>query len=225
MKRAPTHSYPGINLGERHASAHKATEVVTFGFWVFLMSDLVYFGLMFATYITMIDAQAGGPGPHELFDLKSVFAQTLILLTSSLTVGLAMLALKYNLPRGRIVLWFGVTLLLGISFLVLEVRDFMAMAEKGGIPQRSAAFLVGLLWARSSAWCARRRRMLVADRSGYPTSRERDDGCCYLPRGAVGTVLAFSRPDLDRDHHHRLFRRSDLWISALKCTVASVGAM
>ncbi|WP_171229435.1 cytochrome c oxidase subunit 3 [Ruegeria sp. HKCCA4008] len=137
MKRAPTHSYPGINLGERHASAHKATEVVTFGFWVFLMSDLVYFGLMFAIYITMIDAQAGGPGPHELFDLKSVFAQTLILLTSSLTVGLAMLALKYNLPRARIVLWFGVTLFLGISFLVLEVRDFMSMAEQGGIPQRS----------------------------------------------------------------------------------------
>lgn len=137
MKRAPTHSYPGINLGERHASAHKATEVVTFGFWVFLMSDLVYFGLMFAIYITMIDAQAGGPGPHELFDLHSIFAQTLILLTSSLTVGLAMLALKYNLPRARIVLWFAVTLVLGLSFLVLEIRDFMAMAEKGGVPQRS----------------------------------------------------------------------------------------
>ncbi|WP_419741361.1 cytochrome c oxidase subunit 3 [Ruegeria sp.] len=137
MKRAPTHSYPGINLGERHASAHKASEVVTFGFWVFLMSDLVYFGLMFAIYITMIDAQAGGPGPHELFDLKSIFAQTMILLTSSLTVGLAMLALKYNLPRSKIILWFGVTLFLGLSFLVLEVRDFMAMVEKGGIPQRS----------------------------------------------------------------------------------------
>ncbi|WP_171103065.1 cytochrome c oxidase subunit 3 [Ruegeria sp. HKCCD7255] len=137
MKRAPSHSYPGINLGENHASADKATEVVTFGFWVFLMSDLVYFGLMFGVYITMIDAQAGGPGPHELFDLKSIFAQTMILLTSSLTVGLAMLALKYNLPRPRIVLWFGVTLVLGISFLVLEIRDFVNMAAQGGIPKRS----------------------------------------------------------------------------------------
>ncbi len=137
MRRAPKHSYPGINLGEDHASAHKASEVVTFGFWVFLMSDLVYFGLMFAIYITMIDAQAGGPGPHELFDLKSIFAQTLILLTSSLTVGLAMLALKYNLPRARIVLWFGVTLVLGLSFLAMEIRDFMNMAAQGGIPQRS----------------------------------------------------------------------------------------
>ncbi|MCG7522213.1 cytochrome c oxidase subunit 3 [Ruegeria sp. Ofav3-42] len=137
MKRAPTHSYPGLNLGRRHASADKASEVVTFGFWVFLMSDLVYFGLMFAIYITMIDAQAGGPGPHELFDLTSIFAQTLILLTSSLTVGLAMLALKYNLPRWRIVFWFCVTLVLGFSFLVLEIHDFMSMAEKGGIPQRS----------------------------------------------------------------------------------------
>ncbi len=137
MNRAPTHSYPGLNLGEEHASAHKATEVVQFGFWVFLMSDLVYFGLMFAIYITMIDAQAGGPGPSDLFNLYSIFAQTLILLTSSLTVGLAMLALKYKLPRSRIVFWFGMTLLLGISFLVLEIRDFMDMAEKGGVPSRS----------------------------------------------------------------------------------------
>ncbi|WP_170574432.1 cytochrome c oxidase subunit 3 [Ruegeria atlantica] len=137
MKRAPTHSYPGLNLGRRHAGADNASEVVTFGFWVFLMSDLVYFGLMFAIYITMIDAQAGGPGPHELFDLTSIFAQTMILLTSSLTVGLAMLALKYNLPRWRIVFWFCMTLVLGICFLVLEMRDFMAMVEKGGIPQRS----------------------------------------------------------------------------------------
>ncbi|WP_170384402.1 cytochrome c oxidase subunit 3 [Ruegeria atlantica] len=137
MKRAPTHSYPGLNLGRRHAGADKASEVVTFGFWVFLMSDLVYFGLMFAIYITMIDAQAGGPGPHQLFDLTSIFTQTMILLTSSLTVGLAMLALKYNLPRWRIVFWFCMTLVLGICFLVLEMRDFMAMVEKGGIPQRS----------------------------------------------------------------------------------------
>ncbi len=137
MRRAPRHSYPGLNLGEDHASAHKATERVQFGFWVFLMSDLVYFGLMFAIYITMIDAQAGGPGPHELFDLYSIFAQTLILLTSSLTVGLASLALKYNLPRVRIVFWFGLTLLLGLSFLVLEIRDFMSMAAQGGVPQRS----------------------------------------------------------------------------------------
>ncbi|WP_170479835.1 cytochrome c oxidase subunit 3 [Ruegeria arenilitoris] len=137
MRRAPPQSYPGINLGQDHASADKFAEVVTFGFWVFLMSDLVYFGLMFAIYITMIDAQAGGPGPHDLFDLKSIFAQTIILLTSSLTVGLAMLALKYNLPRVRIVFWFGVTLILGLTFLVLEIRDFMAMADKGGVPQRS----------------------------------------------------------------------------------------
>jgi len=137
MKHVPAHSYPGLNLGEEHASAHQSSETVTFGFWVFLMSDLVYFGLMFAIYITMIDAQAGGPGPQELFDLTSIFAQTLVLLTSSLTVGLAGLALKYNLPRARIVFWFVVTLILGLTFLVLEVRDFMAMAAQGGTPQRS----------------------------------------------------------------------------------------
>ena len=137
MNRAPAHSYPGLNLHEGETESAKKVEVLQFGFWVFLMSDLVYFGLMFAIYITMIDAQAGGPGPHELFNMTSLFAQTVILLTSSLTVGLASLALKYHLGRPRIVLWFGLTLLLGLSFLVLEIRDFIDMASKGGVPQRS----------------------------------------------------------------------------------------
>lgn len=137
MTTSDINLHPGLNLHGHADVTDDKIGTLIFGFWVFLMSDLIFFGLMFAIYITMIDAQAGGPGPHELFDLTSIFAQTMILLTSSLTVGLAMLALKYNLPRPRIILWFGVTLLLGISFLVLEIRDFIAMAEKGGIPQRS----------------------------------------------------------------------------------------
>jgi cytochrome o ubiquinol oxidase subunit 3 len=132
-----TFKYPGVNLGEAHGAAHVKAELVVFGFWVFLMSDLIFFGLMFAIYITMLSATAGGPGPKDLFDLGSLFAQTMILLTSSLTFGIASISMKYEAGRGRLMAWLGVTLLLGFAFLFLEIRDFAAMADKGGIPSRS----------------------------------------------------------------------------------------
>ncbi|MCL6285810.1 cytochrome c oxidase subunit 3 [Ruegeria sp. 2012CJ41-6] len=137
MSHSDHQTYPGINLGDIDPRHQQRVETAQFGFWVFIMSDLVYFGLMFAIYITMIDAQAGGPGPHELFDLRSLFAQTVLLLTSSMTVGLASLALKYHLGLGRVYLWLVATLLLGLGFLTLEIMDFMNMAAKGGVPQRS----------------------------------------------------------------------------------------
>jgi cytochrome o ubiquinol oxidase subunit 3 len=132
-----TFKYPGVNLGEAHGAAHVKAELVVFGFWVFLMSDLIFFGLMFAIYITMLSATAGGPGPKDLFDLGSLFAQTMILLISSLTFGIASISMKYEAGRGRLMAWLGVTLLLGFAFLFLEIRDFAAMADKGGIPSRS----------------------------------------------------------------------------------------
>jgi len=132
-----TFKYPGVNLGEAHGAAHVKAELVVFGFWVFLMSDLIFFGLMFAIYITMLSATAGGPGPKDLFDLGSLLAQTMILLTSSLTFGIASISMKYEAGRGRLMAWLGVTLLLGFAFLFLEIRDFAAMADKGGVPSRS----------------------------------------------------------------------------------------
>lgn len=132
-----TMKHPGINLGEHHGEAHEQAELVVFGFWVFLMSDLIIFGLMFATYITMLHGTAGGPGPKDLFDLKSAFAQTMVLLASSVTFGMASLAMKHNLGRGKLVRWLGITLALGGLFLILEGRDFYTMFAQGATPSRS----------------------------------------------------------------------------------------
>ncbi|MEQ3657853.1 MAG: cytochrome o ubiquinol oxidase subunit III [Glaciecola sp.] len=137
MNQAPSH--PGINLGRHHGEAHDKAETLVFGFWVFLMSDLIIFGLMFATYITMANPMglAGGPGPKEAFDIVSVFAQTMILLVSSLTFGFASLAMRHEHKHSHIVLWLVVTLLLGLSFLTLELRDFSNMIAMGAVPSRS----------------------------------------------------------------------------------------
>lgn len=131
--------HPGLNLGDHHGAAHVGAETIVFGFWIFLMSDLVIFGLVFASYLTVSNpmGMAGGPSPTDAFDLRSVFIQTMILLTSSLTFGFATLAMRHNRGRAAIARWLGVSLLLGLGFLTLELRDFAHMIEVGAVPQRS----------------------------------------------------------------------------------------
>ncbi|TNE34398.1 MAG: cytochrome o ubiquinol oxidase subunit III [Alphaproteobacteria bacterium] len=129
--------HPGLNLGEHHGSAHIDAEKIVFGFWVFLMSDLIIFGLMFATYVSMLSGTAGGPGPADVFNLKSAFIQTMILLTSSLTFGFGSLAMRHEHNPRALLGWLAVTLLLGIAFLYFEGRDFTDMFAKGATPMRS----------------------------------------------------------------------------------------
>ena len=129
--------HPGLNLGAAHGKADEAAERLLFGFWVFLMSDAILFGLVFASYAASLHATAGGPGTHALYDIRSVFVETLLLLSSSFTFGMASLALKYKHSTARLIGWLGITLLFGLGFLGLEVHDFISMIAKGGPPTRS----------------------------------------------------------------------------------------
>ncbi|WEN13947.1 cytochrome c oxidase subunit 3 [Rhodanobacter sp. AS-Z3] len=128
---------PEFNLGSEFAKADPIAEKVMFGFWAFLMSDAILFGMVFATYVTSLHGMAGGPGPRQLYDLNSIFIETLLLLISSFTFGMASLALKYQHRRTRLVGWLLLTLLLGVAFLCLELHDFASMFAKGGVPTRS----------------------------------------------------------------------------------------
>lgn len=129
--------HPGLNLGPAHGKDDEAAGTVMFGFWVFLMSDAILFGMVFATYVTSLHATAGGPGPRDLYDIKSVFSETMLLLASSFTFGMASLALTYKHGKTRLVGWMLVTLVLGVAFLGFELHDFSSMFAKGGVPSRS----------------------------------------------------------------------------------------
>ncbi len=129
--------HPGLNFGHTDPGAHEEAEEVLFGFWVFLMSDLVLFALIFATYGTMLSRLAGGPGARALFDLKSAAAETGALLASSFTFGLASLAVKYDARPGRVLTWLAITFILGAIFLGFELHDFTDMIGHGGMPSRS----------------------------------------------------------------------------------------
>jgi cytochrome o ubiquinol oxidase subunit 3 len=144
----------GAGVMHEAAAANKA-----FGFWVYLMSDLVLFAALFATFAVLSERYAGGPTGRTLFDLPRVFGETLLLLASSASYGMVMLAAHAERAR-RALLWLGVTFLLGAGFVTLELAEFRAMVAAGDGPARSAflsAFFtlvgthgthvcVGLLW-------------------------------------------------------------------------------
>jgi cytochrome o ubiquinol oxidase subunit 3 len=136
MKQPLVH--PGLNLGSTDEYSHEEAEPVIFGFWVFLMADLVLFALLFATYASMsVQGQAGGPAPADVFDLSSAFIETMLLLASSITFGMASLALKYRADGPHLVFWLLLTFVLGAGFIGMELHDFWGMAGQGAVPQRS----------------------------------------------------------------------------------------
>jgi cytochrome o ubiquinol oxidase subunit III len=111
--------------------------VVGYGFWIFLMSDIVMFSAFFASYAVLNAATAGGPTATQLFDLRNVQIETACLLLSSFTCGIASLAVAQQYHRiSQLALL--ATGLLGIAFLSLEVREFVGLIAQGAGPSRSA---------------------------------------------------------------------------------------
>ena len=107
------------------------------GFWLYLMSDCLIFAALFATYGVLGRSYAGGPGGAELFDLGLVALNTAFLLLSSITFGFAMLQ-KQKKNVGGTQLWLGITGLLGLAFLVVELYEFYHLIHNGHTPQSSA---------------------------------------------------------------------------------------
>jgi cytochrome o ubiquinol oxidase subunit 3 len=106
------------------------------GFWLYLMSDAIIFALLFATYVVMAPNYADGPTGRTLFNLSRTFAETMLLLCSSVTFGFATVAVRLGrLPR--VVGWLAVTFVLGVGFVALEIGEFTGMYAQGAGPQRS----------------------------------------------------------------------------------------
>jgi cytochrome o ubiquinol oxidase subunit 3 len=107
------------------------------GFWIFLVTDCLLFGTLFAAFVVLRTHVDGGPTGKELFDVPGFTAETFILLTSSFTSGLALLSM-HKKRAGGIIAWLVVTVLLGAAFVGLEVNEFTHMAAEGAVFSRSA---------------------------------------------------------------------------------------
>lgn len=145
-----------------HDHNHAATKAdnASLGFWLYLMTDVMVFASLFATYVILRIGTNGGPGPGEIFNLELIMISTFLLLVSSLTSGLAFIALKSGAAKKALYL-LGATITLGIGFLSLELYEFGELILHGHGPGHSAflsAFftlvgthglhiLVGIIWA------------------------------------------------------------------------------
>ena len=128
----------GINLPD--SGPHEGG--VIFGFWIFLMADLVIFGALFATYGAMShQGIAQGPGPAQIFDLGAAFIETMLLLLSSFAFGLATLEMKYHARPGRLTGLLLVAGLLGAGFVAMELHDYWTMATVHGATPDVSGFL------------------------------------------------------------------------------------
>jgi cytochrome o ubiquinol oxidase subunit 3 len=146
--------------GAAPAAGPASVEItVAYGFWIFLLSDIVMFSAVFAAYAVLAPQTAGGPTGHSLFDLRNVGIETLSLLFSSFTCGVAVLAAE-NRRMATFYVGMALTFALGALFLGMEISEFARMIGEGAGPARSAflsAFFsliglhgahitIGLLW-------------------------------------------------------------------------------
>ena len=136
IDRAPTAVPTELARGRGGGGPASKRTVVAYGFWIFILSDMVMFSALFAAYAVLRGNTAGGPTGAELFNLHNVFIETMCLLLSSYTCGLG--ALSAERRRPALFLMFAVfTFVLGAAFLFIEATEFAAMVAKGAGPSRS----------------------------------------------------------------------------------------
>ena len=127
---------PDLVRGRGAGGPSSTRTVVAYGFWIFILSDIVMFSALFATYAVLRNNTAGGPSGAELFNLRNVFIETMCLLFSSYTCGLGALSAERRQP-GRFFIFAAFTFVLGAAFLFIEATEFARMVQIGAGPSRS----------------------------------------------------------------------------------------
>ncbi|SBS25463.1 Cytochrome bo(3) ubiquinol oxidase subunit 3 [Marinomonas spartinae] len=130
-----THMNAHIAHDEHHD--HDPAPHNVFGFWLYLMTDCLLFASLFATYAVLFMNTAGGVSSKDIFELDFVLVETAVLLVSSVTYGFALICAR-NHKRASTLMWLGITFLLGLTFIGMELYEFHHLIENGNGPQRSA---------------------------------------------------------------------------------------
>src|SRR5262245_24169600 len=146
---------PNLHAYARPAGPAPKRIVVAYGFWIFILSDIVMFSALFAAYAVLAGNAAGGPTGADLFNLRNVFLMTVCLLVSSYTAGLGALSAEQRNPE-RFLIFAAPTFVLGAAFLFLDISELAGIIDKDTGPSPRAilsAFftLVGMHGAHVSA--------------------------------------------------------------------------
>lgn len=127
----------GLVQAQPHHEHHDDGNKTVVGFWMYLMGDCLIFAVLFATFGVLLNGTAGGPSGKELFSLGFVLSETVVLLLSSFTFGVAMLGLQAG-RRNQVIAWLAVTGLLGAVFIGMELYEFAELIHEGAVPGVSA---------------------------------------------------------------------------------------
>jgi cytochrome o ubiquinol oxidase subunit 3 len=159
------------DIAHSHEHGHEdAGSMTVFGFWIYLMTDCILFATLFAGYAVLRDSVAGGPSTVDIFELPYVLTETMLLLFSSITYGYAMLAMNRDEPT-YVIRWLGLTFLLGLGFIGMEIKEFHHLIQEGYGPDRSgfltafftlvgthgAHVATGLIWMAILMWQVKRK--------------------------------------------------------------------
>ena len=128
------------NHGHDEHHHHDDTDITVFGFWTYLMSDLVLFGTLFIAFAVLSShVPMGTPSAKELFGdtLGFVLTETFALLISSVTFGFAVLA-AYKKDVAKVLTWLGITWVFGAIFIGMELYEFNHLVHAGHGPSTSA---------------------------------------------------------------------------------------
>lgn len=136
MAATTVHAAPDAASAHNHGH-HDQEQLKMFGFWLFLITDVILFATLFATFVVLRNNTAGGPEAADIIDLSLGIVNTFILLTSSFTSGLAVLAMHRG-SRSGLLGWLGVTALLGAAFVGIEISEFAHLVHEGATMQTSA---------------------------------------------------------------------------------------
>jgi cytochrome o ubiquinol oxidase subunit 3 len=133
-------SNSALNHLDAHAHGHAHHDdgsKTVLGFWIYLMSDCLIFSVLFATFGVLAGNTAGGVSGKDIFELPYVLGETMLLLVSSFTFGVAMLNMHAG-NKGKVIAWLAVTFLFGAGFIGMEVYEFAKLIHEGHGPQGSA---------------------------------------------------------------------------------------
>src|SRR5262249_43120947 len=120
-------SFAGVPRFEHAERSIASKRVISaYGFWIFLISDIIMFSAFFAAYAVLSGETAGGPSGKDVFSFTRVALETAALLLSSFACGVAIIGAR---ARNNSMYYGGmtVTALLGAAFLLLELSEFYGL--------------------------------------------------------------------------------------------------
>ena len=130
-------SHDGAHDAHDDHEHHDTNGLKVFGFWLYLLSDCILFAMLFAVYVVLSQAYAGGPTGAEIFELNFVLVETALLLASSFTYGLAMLGMNRG-DSSAVIKWLMITFACGAGFIAMEIYEFYHLIVNGQGPDKSA---------------------------------------------------------------------------------------